>query len=962
MGIAALPANAARSIGTSQCLTDPASLVKELVDNALDAGATSIFVEITANTTNRVKVRDNGLGIVPEDRSLACKRHCTSKIRSLEDLRDLGGQSLGFRGEALASAAEMSAKMLLITRVEGEATAIEIEYARNGLVKGEKRVSHPVGTTVQVDDFLSNSPVRKQTAWKHSVKYLANIKKLLQKFVLARPHIRLSLKILKANSTKGDWSYAPRPGVNHKSDFMSLALDTAIKVFGTKVAEALRFHTSTWSSAGEVMDPVLPEGSRSGAASRDVYALQCFLIDPKCTNMEIFSALGQHISIDNRPVSSNRGVLKLVGAHYKSCLRSAADHLGSVKIIDPLLVINISCPKGSYDINVEPAKDDVLFADAKVVLQVIQMTLNNIYGEPRNHQEQRPAQPQTRESDGFGVLLAKKTIDKEVLTSGQPPPQAEVESGLLNGRADFLLNLPADGVNANTEDLSQNAGGVVPDERSDRPLDDEQETGVSAKTNTTWKASIFSSNDDDLELYSTLSASSQAEIEPANEEENPQSIDISNPWILAKLNARFRTPMKRIENDRVSISKARLPTPQQQRGDVANGLEVPSDDCQQSPSTSAAFFPYPLRAFGKHQTGEDTAEVTSTSELGCGALDSWVQRSNASSSLDSNERNESWIPNANHRSYPDFGPMNNQPRRGMALHDIPRISQRPTTKTAIGKQRTRTINERYISPASDPERVWFEMRENSNAHRPQQRLTKTKARSKSISLRESEGHISPPLEAQPHLMHPDLAIALDYEARKVQATHDHKENLRREKAAEIARQHAEAAKQRTLDSLLGLRAPHATPNSPHQLRQAKAIAALQANVETAAADAVESSDQATRPSSKQKKSTKLPLESVKEQYWVSDLILPFATNNDMFVGQVRRLVDWDDYVYRGEVGNGFDNVERGLLKIWESQLRQLVGNQYRRGDPHVEDGATIGENEIVLDLCGILSEPGLDDA
>lgn len=136
MTIAALPENAVRPIVSTQILTDPASLVKELVENALDAGATAVYVEISTNTLDKIQVKDNGHGIPPADRALVCKRYCTSKIRGLDDLKDIGSRSLGFRGEALASAVEMSSKVTLTTRIEGEATAMNLEYDREGLVVG----------------------------------------------------------------------------------------------------------------------------------------------------------------------------------------------------------------------------------------------------------------------------------------------------------------------------------------------------------------------------------------------------------------------------------------------------------------------------------------------------------------------------------------------------------------------------------------------------------------------------------------------------------------------------------------------------------------------------------------------------------------------------------------------------------------------------------------------------------
>ena len=136
MPIAALSPITVSAIGSAQVLTDSASLVKELIDNAIDAQASVIAVEITTNTLDEIRVRDNGHGIVNEDRKFMCTRHYTSKIRDLDDLKKLGGSSLGFRGEALASAAELSGCLTISTRTEGEPTAVEIMYDRQGQITG----------------------------------------------------------------------------------------------------------------------------------------------------------------------------------------------------------------------------------------------------------------------------------------------------------------------------------------------------------------------------------------------------------------------------------------------------------------------------------------------------------------------------------------------------------------------------------------------------------------------------------------------------------------------------------------------------------------------------------------------------------------------------------------------------------------------------------------------------------
>lgn len=136
MPIIPLPPHAIRAIGSSQALTDPASVIKELIDNAIDGRATNVSIEVSTNTLDDIRVKDNGHGIAPDDRAMVCTRYCTSKIRDLHDLETIGGRSLGFRGEALASVAEMSKNLTITTRIEGEATAVELKFDHKGKISG----------------------------------------------------------------------------------------------------------------------------------------------------------------------------------------------------------------------------------------------------------------------------------------------------------------------------------------------------------------------------------------------------------------------------------------------------------------------------------------------------------------------------------------------------------------------------------------------------------------------------------------------------------------------------------------------------------------------------------------------------------------------------------------------------------------------------------------------------------
>lgn len=132
MPIVALPQATVRAIGSTSVLSDPCSVVKELLDNALDAGATSVSIDISPNTVDLIQVKDNGYGILPEDHALVCRRSFTSKIQTVEDLINIGGRSFGFRGQALSSAAEMSGKLTITTRNEGQVVGLILQYGRDG--------------------------------------------------------------------------------------------------------------------------------------------------------------------------------------------------------------------------------------------------------------------------------------------------------------------------------------------------------------------------------------------------------------------------------------------------------------------------------------------------------------------------------------------------------------------------------------------------------------------------------------------------------------------------------------------------------------------------------------------------------------------------------------------------------------------------------------------------------------
>lgn len=157
MPIQVLPPQLANQIAAGEVVERPASVVKELVENSLDAGATRIEIDIERGGAKRIRIRDNGSGIDKDELALALARHATSKIASLDDLETI--TSMGFRGEALASVSAVS-RLTLTSRTAAQGEAWQAYAEGRDLAVTQKPAAHPVGTTVEVLDlFITRRPV-----------------------------------------------------------------------------------------------------------------------------------------------------------------------------------------------------------------------------------------------------------------------------------------------------------------------------------------------------------------------------------------------------------------------------------------------------------------------------------------------------------------------------------------------------------------------------------------------------------------------------------------------------------------------------------------------------------------------------------------------------------------------------------------------------------------------------------
>ena len=181
MTIAILPARLANQIAAGEVVERPASVVKELVENSIDAGATMIKIDIEKGGAKRIRISDDGKGIAKDELALALSRHATSKIKDLDDLEAIS--SLGFRGEALASISSV-ARLTLTSKPELQSSAWQANAEGRDMAVSVKPAAHPKGTTIDVSDLFFNTPARRKFLRTEKTEF-AHIEEVIKRIALA---------------------------------------------------------------------------------------------------------------------------------------------------------------------------------------------------------------------------------------------------------------------------------------------------------------------------------------------------------------------------------------------------------------------------------------------------------------------------------------------------------------------------------------------------------------------------------------------------------------------------------------------------------------------------------------------------------------------------------------------------------------------------------------------------------
>lgn len=406
--IKVLPEVLANKIAAGEIVERPASVVKELLENSLDAGAHSLFVAVEAGGKKKIIVRDDGEGMTQDDAILAFEHHATSKLRTAEDLSSIS--TLGFRGEALPSIASIS-RLTLRTRWEGlpeAAPGAEVEI-QGGTMKSVKEISWDKGTEITVRDLFFNMPGRRKFLRAHDTE-LGHITRLATHYSLAHPGLRFVMesegrKLIDAVAVS---SLRERIYQLFGDDF----LKNLVEIFGE--AGDLKVHGFASS----------PHEQRTNAYSQFFYV--------------------------NRRMVRDKVMTSAVRQAYLNTMPSSAY---------PVVLLFVELPCDQIDVNVHPAKTEVRFREQSLVHDLIRDTIHRALVGVRSipsfdHRVETPERilgglaPAVQNSDHFGLLQPPVAPDPFQRAFNYPlrevaqPPAPVADHHALRMRPEMLLGSP----------------------------------------------------------------------------------------------------------------------------------------------------------------------------------------------------------------------------------------------------------------------------------------------------------------------------------------------------------------------------------------------------------------------------------------------------------------------------------------------------------------------------------------
>ncbi|CAJ0644774.1 3064_t:CDS:10 [Entrophospora sp. SA101] len=389
--IYSLDSKTIRTISSGQVITKVEDVVKELIENSIDAQATSIEVKIVEDGLNLITVKDDGIGIPQDDRKSMALRYHTSKLENYDALSKV--ETYGFRGETLNSICAISESVEIITKTGKDPVAILYTLDKTGNIISSKSSGLSPGTTINVNKLFSNIPVRRQALKNNSTVIGKHIQNILTTYALVHPSIRFCLKQSYENVAKSKFK---------DGNWIKPSLETAMasigQIYGHELMNQLQYvlwdsqkdkhyNKSNLTKQDENYNNSNDDDKSDNSDNEEdrlPIVIEAILPKIDAKPSMVMKAGRTFIYVNNRPITTAKGEIKnvfhIVKKMYNEILTIHGHNNNVNNKKSPFMWINVKMPTWIYDVNVEPSKNLLLFHHNGCVERAIENVMIKLYG------------------------------------------------------------------------------------------------------------------------------------------------------------------------------------------------------------------------------------------------------------------------------------------------------------------------------------------------------------------------------------------------------------------------------------------------------------------------------------------------------------------------------------------------------------------------------------------------------
>ncbi|CEP14772.1 hypothetical protein [Parasitella parasitica] len=461
MTIKVLDKTTIQHLHSGQVIVDLEAIVKELIENSLDANATSIEVVFINNGLESIQVKDDGDGIEENDRLCVAKRHYTSKLVKFDDLESIS--SYGFRGEALNSMCAISENAIIMTKTKEDVIGKQYDVDKEGFISNEKPTNSisKSGTNVTLYKPFYNLPVRRQLAKKNIPQSTRKFQDLIVQYALAHPNVRFSSH--QARDTVG---YIPNTGNNSWIKPATTSIEKTIGIiYGSQLANAVeRFVETDIHHPTLTIDMILPKRNSDPSV---IYK----------GGDRVF------VYVNQRPINYVKSELKELVTSVRNRYRENVG-LNENNRKNPFMYIDIQMSPDEYDVNIDPNKTTIYFQNKQLIFNLVDKILDTVYSNKIDSlfiKQTEKGLPNVanleQKSDEELVISESPTVEKGITTECSVTTP-EIVSPRIKGSAAPEPSVPRSPSSSVNMDHSWSFSMMSDDEEDDEPIDDVANVGT----------------------------------------------------------------------------------------------------------------------------------------------------------------------------------------------------------------------------------------------------------------------------------------------------------------------------------------------------------------------------------------------------------------------------------------------------------------------------------------------------